>query len=51
MEGGVLVIGAKDKTLEIVGTDLTGVTFNGVPATTQSATFKLIEQCTYLSGN
>ena len=49
MEGGVLVIGAKDKTLEIVGTDLTGVTFNGAPATTQSATFKLIEQCTYLS--
>lgn len=49
MEGGVLVIGAKDKTLEIVGTDLTGVTFNGSPATTQSATFKLIEQCTYLS--
>lgn len=49
MEGGVLVIGAKDKTLEIVGTDLNGVTFNGSPATTQSATFKLIEQCTYLS--
>lgn len=49
MEGGHLIIGAKDKTLEIVGTDLSRLTFNGQPANPQSATFKLIEQCTYLS--
>ena len=49
MEGGHLVIGVKDKTLEIVGTDLSRLTFNGQPANTQSATFKLTEQCTYLS--
>ena len=49
MEGGHLVIGAKDKTLEIVGTDISKLTFNGQPANTQSATFKLTEQCTYLS--
>ena len=49
MEGGHLVIGVKDKTLEIVGTDISRLTFNGQPANTQSATFKLIEQCTYLS--
>ena len=49
MEGGHLVIGVKDKTLEIVGTDLSKLTFNGQPANTQSATFKLTEQCTYLS--
>ncbi len=49
MEGGHLVIGVKDKTLEIVGTDLSKVTFNGQPATTQSATFKLVELCTNLS--
>lgn len=48
MEGGHMVIGVKDKTLEIVGTDLSRLTFNGQPANTQSATFKLIEQCTYL---
>ena len=49
MEGGHLVIGVKDKTLKIVGTDISRLTFNGKPANTQSATFKLTEQCTYLS--
>ena len=49
MEGDHLVIGVKDKTLEIVGTDISRLTFNGQPANTQSATFKLTEQCTYLS--
>lgn len=49
MEGGHLVIGVKDKTLEIVGTDISRLTFNGQPANSQSATFKLTEQCTYLS--
>lgn len=49
MEGGHLVLSVKDKTLEIVGTDISRLTFNGQPANTQSATFKLIEQCTYLS--
>lgn len=49
MEGGYLVIGVKDKTLEIVGTDISRLTFNGQPANTQSATFKLTEQCPYLS--
>ena len=38
-----------DKTLEIVGTDISRLTFNGQPVNTQSATFKLTEQCTYLS--
>lgn len=49
MEGGTLVIGVEDKTLEIVGTDISKLTFNGEPATTHSATFKLVEQCTNLS--
>ena len=49
MDGGHLVIGVKDKTLDIVGTDLSKLTFNGQPANTQSATFKLVEQCPYLS--
>ena len=49
MEGGHLVLGVKDKTLKIVGTDISRLTFNGQPANTQSATFKLTEQCTYLS--
>ena len=49
MEGGELVIGVKDKTLDIVGTDLSKLTFNGVQANTQSATFKLVEQCVNLS--
>ena len=49
MEGGHLVIGVKDKTLEIVGIDISRLTFNGQPANTQLATFKLTEQCTYLS--
>ena len=49
MEGGHLVIGVKDKTLEIVGTENSRLTFNGKPANSQSATFKLTEQCTYLS--
>ena len=34
---------------EIVGTDISRLTFNGRPANTQSTTFKLTEQCTYLS--
>lgn len=49
MEGGHLVIGVKDGTLDIVGTDLNGLMFNGQPATPQSATFKLKENCTGLS--
>lgn len=49
MESGHLVLGVKDKTLEIVGTDISRLTFNGQPANTQSVTFKLTEQCTYLS--
>ena len=48
-EGGHLVIGVKDKTLEIVGTNILRLTLNGHPANTLSATFKLTEQCTYLS--
>lgn len=51
MEGGYLVLGVKDKALEIVETDISRLTFNGQPANTQSATFKLTEQCTYLSSN
>lgn len=49
MEGGYLVTGVKNKTFEIVGTDISRLTFNGQPSNTQSATFKLTEQCTYLS--
>lgn len=49
MEGGYLVIGVQDKTLGIVGIDTSQLTFNGNPANPQSATFKLVEQCTYLS--
>lgn len=49
MEGAHLVVGVKDKKLEIVGTDISRLTFNGQPANTQSATFKLTEQLTYLS--
>ena len=43
MEGGYL-IGARDKTLEIVGTDLSKFNLNA-----QSAVWKLVEQCTNLS--
>ena len=49
MEGGHLVIGVVDKTLDIVGTDISKLTFNGEVATIRSATFKLVEQCTNLS--
>ena len=49
MKGWHLVLGVKDKTLEIVWTDISRLIFNGQPANTQSATFKLTEQCTYLS--
>ena len=49
MKGGHLVLEVKDKTLEIVWTDISRLNFNGQPANTQSATFKLTEQCTYLS--
>lgn len=44
MEGGHLVIGVQDKTLEIVGTDLSKFNLNA-----QSAAWKLIEHCTNLS--
>ncbi len=49
MEGGELVIGVKDQTLDIVGTDLSALTFNGFTATPLTATFKLMEQCVNLS--
>ena len=49
MEGGHLVIGVQDKTLEIIGTDLSKLMFNGSQATPESATFKLTEHCTNLS--
>lgn len=44
MEGGHLVIGVQDKTLEIVGTDLFKFNLNA-----QSAVWKLLEHCTNLS--
>lgn len=44
MEGGHLVIGVQDKTLEIVGTDLSKFNLNE-----QSAVWKLLEHCTNLS--
>lgn len=44
MEGGHLVIGVQDKTLEIVGTELSKFNLNS-----QSAVWKLLEQCTNLS--
>ena len=44
MEGGHLVIGVQDKTLAIVGTDLSKFNLNA-----QSAVWKLIEHCTNLS--
>ena len=44
MEGGHLVIGVQDKTLEIVGTDLSKFNLNA-----QSAVWKLLEHCTNLS--
>lgn len=46
MEGGHLVIGVKDQTLDIVGTDLSLFLINGVPATPEAAKFKIIENCT-----
>lgn len=49
MEGGELVIGVKDQTLDIVGTDLSALTFSGFAATPLTATFKLVEQCVNLS--
>ncbi len=49
MNGGHLIIGVKDQTLNIVGTDYSTLTFNGQPATKESATFKLTEHCTNLS--
>lgn len=44
MEGGHLVIGVQDKTLEIVGTDLSKFNLNF-----QSAVWKLLEHCINLS--
>lgn len=44
MEGGYLIIGVQDKTLEIVGTDLSKFNLNA-----QSAVWKLLEHCTNLS--
>lgn len=49
MDGGELVIGVQDETLDIVGTDLTNLTFNGEPANPQNATYKLVQQCVNLS--
>lgn len=49
MNGGELVIGVEDQTLRIVGTDYSKLTFNGLPATKESAAFKLTEHCTNLS--
>ena len=49
MEGGELVIGVQDHTLEIIGTDLLKLTFNGGPANPQNATYKLTPQCVNLS--
>ena len=49
MEGGHLVIGVQDKTLEIIGTDLTKLLLDGYQATPESAAFKLTEHCTNLS--
>jgi len=49
MDGGHLIIGVVDQTLEIVGTDLSRVSFNGSKATPQSATLNLIDKCTNLS--
>ena len=44
MEGGVLVIGVMDKTLEIVGTDLSRFNLD-----TNSAVYKIKENCTNVS--
>lgn len=44
MEGGHLVIGVKDHTLDIIGTDLSKFNLNA-----QSAVWKLLEHCTNLS--
>ncbi len=49
MNGGHLVIGVEDRTINIVGTDYSKLSFNGQPATKESATFKLTEHCTNLS--
>ena len=49
MRGGYLVIGVVDQTLEIVGTDYSSLSFNGLLATPESATFKLTEHCINLS--
>lgn len=49
MEGGELVIGVKNSNLEIVGTDLTKLTFNGEQGNPRNATYKLIQQCINLS--
>ena len=44
MEGGHLVIGVRDKSLEIIGTDLNKFNLNA-----QTAVLKLLEHCTNLS--
>ncbi len=49
MEGGELLIGVQNHTLEIIGTDLSMLTFNGEPANPQNATYKLTQQCVNLS--
>lgn len=49
MNGGHLVMGVEDRTLNIVGIDYSGLSFNGEPASPESATFKLTEHCTGLS--
>ena len=48
MDGGSLIIGVTDGTLDIVGTDISKLTFNNQQANPGSATFKLVEQCTNL---
>lgn len=49
MEGGHLVIGVKDKTLEIVGTDISRLTFNGQPASKHAVGNVQTHRTMYLS--
>lgn len=49
MNGGHLILGVEDRTLNIIGTDYSKLTFNGQPANKESATFKLTEHCPNLS--
>lgn len=49
MNGGHLIIGVEDQTLRIVGTDYSTLSFNGQPATKESAVYQLTQICTNLS--